>query len=83
MRFKLSDLFQSLTMAIVLSSFVSANLGNESAMRLWLEGWESISALIALGVGMKMYQRAWDRSSERKYNRTKENSITVPDGEEP
>lgn len=77
-----AEFFQRLTMLLVLASFVSANFGNEFALRLWLEGWEAISALIGLGVGLKMADRHFTRRAEIKY-RARGESITVVDGEEP
>ena len=83
MQMRPSEFFQSATMALVLLSFVAANLGNESSMRLWLEGWESIAALISLGVGMKIAQRSMDRRAELKYGKPPADKGFGPEGGEP
>lgn len=64
---KLSDFWQSLTMAAVLWSFVKANMGNPSAMHLWENGAGGIAVLLGLGVGMKMAQRPVEQWIDKRY----------------
>lgn len=66
-QFKLSDFWQSATMALVLWSFVRANLGNEPSMHLWETSAEALLVLLGVGVGGKMMQRPIERWVDRKY----------------
>jgi hypothetical protein len=65
--FKVSDFWQSATMAAVLWSFFLANRGNPAAMHLWENGAGGIATLLGLGVGMKMAQRPVERWIEKRY----------------
>ncbi len=33
-------------------SFVWANLGHEGALRLWIEGWDTLLVYLGLGLGL-------------------------------
>lgn len=71
-----SKVWQNVTMALVCGSFVAAHFGNESAVQMWLEGWEGISMFLGLGVGMKMVKDQVEKNNVRKYKRVVDN----PDG---
>ena len=78
-----SEVWQSLTMGAILASFGAATAGLDSALELWRDGWESISALLGLGVGGKMIQRTVERRAELKYGKPPADKGFGPEGGEP
>lgn len=78
MKFQISTFWQSATMLAILWSFILAVTGSESAMRLWIDGWEGMATLLLGGVGMKMTVQSIERIAEKKYNRRPSG---LPDGE--
>ena len=75
---KISDLWQSATMLVVLWSFIMANLGNVNAAHLWENGAEGIAILLGLGVGMKFAQRTSERYIDKRYGNSDIGTIGEP-----
>ena len=78
MKFQVSTLWQSATMAVIIWSFTLAVLGNENAMKLWMDGAPGIAVLLGGGVLGKMGYQTAERIAEKKYSRRPSG---LPDGE--
>ncbi len=69
---KASAIWQNIVAVLVCGSFVAANVGYGSALRLWENGASAILVFFGLGVGMKMGQRSFDNLVANKYAAKKE-----------
>ena len=61
-----ASFWQSITMGVVVVSFIAANMGWQPAVNLWSEGAESIAVFLGGGVGFKMLKDyGIDRNQQR------------------